>query len=35
MYGDLEDAYDAAERNGDVNVVETLDVFRLWRERQT
>ena len=33
LYGDLEDAYDKAERNGDVEVVETLDVFRLWSER--
>jgi len=33
LYGDLEDAYDRAERNGDVEVVETLDVFRLWSER--
>ena len=33
LYGDLEDAYDKAERNGDVEVMETLDVFRLWSER--
>ena len=33
LYGDLEDAYDKAERIGDVEVVETLDVFRLWSER--
>ena len=33
LYGDLEDAYDNAERNGDVEVLETLDVFRLWSER--
>ena len=33
LYGDLEDAYDEAERNGDVEVLETLDVFRLWCER--
>ena len=33
LYGDLEDAYDRAELNGDEEVMETLDVFRLWSER--
>ena len=33
LYGDLEDAYDEAELNGDVEVMETLDVFDLWGER--
>lgn len=33
LYGDLEDAYDEAELNGDVEVMETLDVFDLWSER--
>ena len=33
IYGDLEDAYDKADRNGDVEVMETLDVFRLWSEQ--
>ena len=34
LYGDLEDAYDDAEREGDVEVVETLDAVRLWDEKQ-
>lgn len=34
LHGELEDAYDAADRNGDVGVVETLDAFGLWDERQ-
>ena len=33
LYGDLEDAYDEAERNGDVEIMETLDAFHLWDER--
>ena len=33
IYGDLEDAYNKAERNGDVEVMETLDAFRIWSER--
>ena len=33
LYGDLEDAYDKAESNGDVEVMETLDAFFLWNER--
>ena len=33
LYGDLEDAYDKAERNGDVEIVETLDAFGLWDDR--
>ena len=33
LYGDLEDAYDDAELNGDVEVMETLDAFRLWNAR--
>jgi TPR repeat protein len=33
LYGDLEDAYDEAERNGDVEIMETLDTFRIWSER--
>lgn len=33
LYGDLEDAYDKAERDGEEKVTETLDVFRLWSER--
>ena len=33
LYGDLEDAYDEAELNGDVDVMETLDAFGLWNER--
>ena len=33
LYGDLEDAYDDAELNGDVEVLETLDAFRLWNAR--
>ena len=33
LYGDLEDAYDKAERNGDVEIVETLDAFGLWDYR--
>ena len=32
LYGDLEDAYDKAESNGDVEVMETLDAFFLWDE---
>lgn len=32
MYGDLEDAYDKADLNGDVEIVETLDAFGLWNE---
>ncbi len=30
LYGDLEDAYDEADRDGDVEIVETLDTFGLW-----
>lgn len=33
LYGELEDAYDAADRNGDAEIVETLDAFGLWDER--
>ena len=33
LYGDLEDAYDEAERNGNIEVMETLDTFRIWSER--
>jgi TPR repeat protein len=33
LYGDLEDAYDGAERNGDVEIVKTLDTFGLWDEK--
>ena len=33
LYGDLEDAYDEAEFNGDLAVTETLDVLRLWDGR--
>ena len=33
LYGDLEDAYDEAELNGDVEIMETLDAFRIWSER--
>ena len=32
LYGELEDAYDEAERNGEKEVVETLDTFGLWDE---
>jgi len=32
LYGELEDAYDEADRNGDVEIVETLDTFGLWDE---
>ena len=34
LFGDLEDAYDDADLNGDVEVMETLDAFGLWKERQ-
>ena len=33
LYGELEDAYDEAERNGNVEVMETLDTFGLWDEK--
>ncbi len=33
LYGDLEDAYDEADRNGDVEIVATLDTFGLWDEK--
>ena len=33
LYGDLEDAYDEADRDGDVEIVETLDTFGLWDEK--
>lgn len=33
LYDDLEDAYDEAELNGDVEIMETLDAFRIWSER--
>ena len=33
LYGDLEDAYDDAERNGDEEIVQTLDIFGLWKDR--
>lgn len=33
LYGDLEGAYDEADRNGDVEIVETLDTFGLWDEK--
>ena len=32
LYGDLWDAYEEAEGNGDVEVVETLDTFGIWNE---
>lgn len=32
LYGDLWDAYEEAETNGDVDVVETLDTFGIWNE---
>ena len=32
LYGDLWDAYEEAETNGDVEVVETLDTFGIWNE---
>ena len=32
LHGDLWDAYEEAERNGDVEIVETLDVFGIWDE---
>ena len=32
LYGDLEDAYDEADRDGDVEITETLDTFGLWEE---
>ena len=31
LYGDLEDLYDEAEGNGDVEIMETLDTFELWK----
>ena len=31
LYGDLEDLYDEAEENGDVEIMETLDIFGLWK----
>ena len=33
LYGELEDAYDAAELAGDAEIVETLDAVGLWSER--
>ena len=33
LYGELGDAYDDADRNGDAEIVETLDTFGLWDER--
>ena len=33
LCGDLEDAYDKADRDGDVEIVETLDTFGIWAER--
>ena len=30
LFGDLEDAYDRAEREGNVELAETLDAFGLW-----
>ena len=32
LYGELEDAYDEADRDGDVEITETLDTFGLWNE---
>jgi len=32
LYGDLEDAYDRAERDGMREVVQTLDAFGIWEE---
>ena len=32
LYGDLWDAYEEAEGNGDMEVVETLDTFGIWNE---
>ena len=34
LRGDLEDAYDKAERDGDVEIVDTLDTIGIWNERQ-
>ena len=34
LYGDLENEYDAAERYGRVEIVETMDTMRLWNEKQ-
>ena len=33
LHGDLEDAYDEAERDGRTEVTETLDTFGIWQER--
>ena len=33
LYGDLEDAYDEADRDGDVEITATLDTFGLWNEK--
>ena len=33
LYGELESAYDRADRAGDAEIVETLDTFGLWEER--
>ncbi len=33
LYGDLEDAYDNAEHDGDVEIVDTLDAFGIWDEQ--
>ena len=33
LYGDLEDAYDEADRDGDVEITATLDTFGLWDEK--
>ena len=34
LYGDLEDAYDKADIDGDVEIMETLDTFGIWDENQ-
>lgn len=33
LYGELEDAYDKADRDGAAEIVETLDAFGLWEEK--
>ncbi len=33
LHGDLEDAYDKASREGNVEIAETLDTFGLWDEK--
>ena len=33
LFGDLEDAYDDADREGNAELVDTLDTFGLWNEK--